>query len=589
VTRRIVAARDGRQRKNHGVVLPLVIIALTIAACTPQSSQPGPAARPTGQAQPGGAPTAPKTLVVGQSFDMASLNRLGRNDAELDHVVNAGLVTRDAEKYQTIPWMAEELPSLDRGTWRVNADGTMVTTWRVKPNIKWHDGAPFKTSDFAFGQKVFTDPRMEIESRGYMELMDRLETPDDRTLIIYWKSRFSYAPALFFTTLMPLPEHILGDLYRRGEYDTLNNHPYWGGGLVHLGPYRVAEFVQGSHIDLAAFDDYFLGRPKIDRIIWRIITDSNALLTNVLSNEVDVTTRAALTLETALIAEEQWAARGQGTVRYAPTNWTWLNPSASSPIFGWDAPNEKLVRQALLTAINRQEIVDTLSHGKEEVAHFPLGRVRPQFAAADAAVTKYGFDPRRAEQLLAEAGWRRGGDGILVNDRGQRFSVELRGSTRADVEALSGAVAGYFRSVGIETQLVNLTERQASAPENRNHWPGLAFGSHNTQLEDWGDRFHSRSIPTEANGWGPLNVTGWRNPAKDTLIDGIFDEIDPQRQSQVIVEFLRLFTDELPHLPIKYGTEVTSARANVKNVPVRMESGGENARTWNIHLWEKTD
>ncbi len=589
MTWRGTCAQEPRRRASHQCVLVLLIAALASMACTSGQSQPRSSLLPAPEGQPAPSSTAPKTLIVGQSFDMASLNRLGRNDAELDHVVNAGLVTRDTERYQMLPWMAEELPSLDRGTWRVNPDGTMVTTWRVKPNIKWHDGTVFKTSDFVFGQKVFADPRMEIESRGYTELMDRLETPDDRTLVIYWKSRFSYAPALFFTTLMPLPEHILGDLYRRGDYDTLNNHPYWGGGLIHLGPYRVIEFVQGSHVDLAAFEDYFLGRPKIDRIVWRIIPDSNALLTNVLANEVDVTTRAALTLETALIAEEQWAARGLGTIRYAPTNWTWLNPSATSPIFGWDAPNQKLVRQAILTAINRQEIVDTLSRGREEVAHFPLGRIRPQFPAADAAVTKYPYDPRRAEQMLAEAGWRRGPDGVLVNERSQRFSVELRGSTRADVEALSGAVAGYLRQVGVETQIVNLTDRQASAPENRNHWPGLAFGSHNTQLEDWGDRFHSRSIPTEANGWVPLNVSGWRNPAKDALIDGIFDEIDPQRQSQIIVEFLRLFTDELPHLPIKFGTEVTSYRANVKNVPVRMESGGENARTWNIHLWEKTD
>lgn len=577
-----------RRSRGDRLATLLLLGALVVSACTSPPSPASSGARPSGQ--PTAAPvSAPKTLVVGQSFDMASLNRLGRNDAELDHVVNAGLVTRDTEKYQLLPWMAEEIPSLERGTWQVNPDGTMVSTWRVKPNIKWHDGTAFKTSDFVFGQKVFADPKMEIESRGYTDLMERLETPDDRTLVIHWKSRFSYAPALFFTTLMPLPEHLLGELYRRGDYDTLNNHPYWGGGLVHLGPYRVVEFAQGSHIDLAAFDDYFLGRPKIDRIIWRIIPDSNTLLTNVLANEVDVTTRAALTLETAMIAEEQWASRGQGTVRYAPTNWTWLNPSSTSPIFGWDAPNQKLVRQALLTAINRQEIVDTLSHGREEVAHFPLGRVRPQFAAADAAVTKYPFDPRRAEQMLSDAGWRRGGDGVLVSDRGQRFSVELRGSTRADVEALSGAAAGYLRQVGVETQILNLTERQASAPENRNHWPGLAFGSHNTQLEDWGDRFHTKSIPTEANGWVPLNVTAWRNPAKDALIDGIFDEINPQRQAQLIVDFLRMFTDELPHLPIKYGTEVTSARTNVKNMPVRMESGGENARTWNIHLWEKTD
>jgi len=315
-------------------------------------------------------------------------------------VLNAGLVTRDTEKYQTLPWMAEALPSLDDGSWQINPDGTMVTTWRVKPNIKWHDGTAFKTSDFAFGHRVFTDSKMEIESRGYMELMDRLDTPDDRTLVIHWKSRFSYAPSLFFTTLMPLPEHILGEQHRNGDYDGLNNSTYWNATLVHLGPFKVAEFAPGSHVDMVAFDDYFLGRPKVDRILWRIIPDANALLTAVLTNDVDVTTRAALNLDTAIVAEEQWASRGEGTVRYGPTSWSWVNPSATSPIFGWDAPNQNKVRQAILHSINRQEIVD-----------IPLGRALPQYPAAEAAAKKYPYDARLAQQLFSEAGWNKAADG----------------------------------------------------------------------------------------------------------------------------------------------------------------------------------
>src|SRR5438067_13603783 len=119
----------------------------------------------------------------------------------------------------------------------------------------------------------------------------------------------------------------------------------------------------------------------------------------------------------------------------------------------------------MLYAINRQEIVDTLSHGKEEVIHFPLGRARPQWPAADAAVKKYPFDQRQAQQLLTEAGWNRTGDGVLANDRGERFSVELRTNARADLEALAAATAGYLRQVGIETQQVNLTTRQEALVE----------------------------------------------------------------------------------------------------------------------------
>ena len=568
-------------------------LAVVLMACTGAPAQPtsrgGAQAEPRSEAPAAPGRTSPKTLVVGQGFEMLGLNRLGRNDAELGHVLNASLVTRDTEKYQLLPWMAEELPSVDRGTWRVNPDGSMVTTWRVKPNIKWHDGTPFRTSDFIFGWQVFTDSRVEIESRGYMELMEQLEAPDDRSLVIHWKNRFFFADFMFFTQLMPLPSHILGDLYRNREYELLNNHSYWSTGLVHLGPYRVEEFVRGSHLDLVAFDQYFLGRPKVDRIVWRIIPDSNSLLANVLSNELDVTTRAALTLETALIAEQQWVARGEGTVRYALTNWSWVNPSASSPIFGWDAPNQNRIRQALLHAINRQEIVETIFHGKDEVAHIPMGRARPQYPAADAAARKYPYDARRAEQLLAEAGWRKGSDGILVSDTGERFSVQFRGSGASDVEALMGAIAGHLRQAGVETQILNLPGRQAGSIDYRGRWPGLALGSHNTQVEDWDDRFHSRYIPTEANAWTPNNVSGWRNPTKDALIEGIYAELNPQRQSQLIVDYVRLFTEELPHLPIKYGTEATSYRSNVKNVPIRVETGGENARTWNIHLWDKAD
>src|SRR3954453_21902007 len=96
------------------------ILSLMLAACAST-----PAERPTTAApnQPAAAPAASqgqKTIIVGQSFEMASLNRVGRNDAELDHVLNAGLVTRDTEKYQTLPWMPEAIPSLDNRTWVVN-------------------------------------------------------------------------------------------------------------------------------------------------------------------------------------------------------------------------------------------------------------------------------------------------------------------------------------------------------------------------------------------------------------------------------------------------------------------------------------
>src|SRR6266542_4372007 len=222
----------------------LTLAALFATACAPagpQQSQTQPATGPA-PAQTG----QQKTLIVGKGFEFTGLNRVGRNDAEIGHLGNAGLVTRDTEQYVVMPWMAEELPSLEKGTWQVDATGGMITTWKVRPNIKWHDGRPFSTRDFIFGWQMMNDPKFEADSRGFVELMERLEAPDDRTLVIHWKSRLYLGNQLFFTYLMPLPSHILGDLYRSGDYETLNNHAYWNTGIVHLGPYKLVEFVRGD-------------------------------------------------------------------------------------------------------------------------------------------------------------------------------------------------------------------------------------------------------------------------------------------------------------------------------------------------------
>jgi peptide/nickel transport system substrate-binding protein len=504
-------------------------------------------------------------------------------------MTNAGLVTRDTEKYQVIPWMAEELPSLDRGTWILNDDGTMTTIWRLRPNIKWHDGTPFRTTDFVFGWTVAMDPRMQYESRGWNDLMQRFETPDDRTLIIHWQRRFPLADSLFDTVFFPLPTHLLADAFRAGDYEAFNNHRYWTTDHIHLGPYRVESYEQSREVVFAAFDDYFWGRPKIDRVIWRYIGDASTLLSNVLSNEVDVTTRNGLTIETGQIAERQWQNAGQGQVKWAPVNWTWLNPSGTNPYFGWDAPGSSAVRRGLMHAIDRQGLADTLSAAKETVVHFPLAPSRPEFASADQVVTKYAYDPRRAQQLFAEAGWQPGPDGVLVNARRERFSVEFRAQDRSDQVQLQQAIGAQLRDVGVEINYVNLASRQINSTEYRNRWPGLYLGSHNYQIEDWADRYHSKNVPTDDNRFATLNVSRWTNPRKDVLIDAINDELRATERSALIVDFLRLFSEDLPQLPIKYNVETLSYRTTVKNVPIRQESGGENYRTWNVHLWEKTD
>jgi len=557
----------------------LLVLALGLGACGPAAAPAGPAAQ---QVAP--APTGPKTLVLTQQREIDGIARSGRTAPEVTHSVTAGLSRKNPETLEVEAWAAEALPSVENGTWVINPDGIMATTWRVKPNIFWHDGTPFSTKDLVFGWEVNADPQVPVNNRRPGDLMSSLETPDDRTLIIRWKTSYQQAAGILGSELFAMPRHILEPLYRGGDYNAFINSPYWGSEMVHIGAYKVVRFEIGSHVELAANDQYFLGRPKVDRIIFRIISDPNTSLANVLSNEVDVGLDGALTVEGGIVADRDWVSKGEGVVKFTPLNWTWVNPSWTSPIFGWQAPNQARVRQAMLHSINRQEIVDSIFQGKEQVAYFPMSPGRRQFAAADAVATKYAYDTRRAEQLFGEAGWRKGADGVLVNDRGDRFSVEFRSGGEDDLLA---AVADHLKTAGIETRQLVLSDTQDNSAENRNRWPGLYLGRFNVVVESWFDRFHLSRTPSEADQWRGFGVTGWPNPAKDKVLEDINSVIDPREIDRLMVELVRHFTADLPHLPLKYNAEVTSYRSNVRGVPVRYESGGNTVRTWNIHEWDK--
>jgi len=557
-------------------IISLLAVAATSAGCAGVPAAPG------GQVSTAPRQAERKALVIAEGREVDSMLSFGNTDNEATEMAHAGLVVRNAVTFQEEPWLAEERPSIEKGTWRVNPDGTMVTTYRLRPNILWHDGTSLSPQDFVFGREANLDTRLPYRNRRQVSLMDRIDTPDERTLVITWNTTFPLADRLFRSELTPLPRHILEPLYRSGDLDRFVTSPYWNREFVGTGPYRVVDFQPGALIEFEAFEQYFLGRPKIDRVSLRIISDSNIMLTNVLTNEVHLTLRSALTFEGGLVAKDQWEAQGSGRVLFTPTNWSWVNLSGLNPWF-----DDVRVRRAMLHAIDREEIVRTLFRGEEAVVHVPFSPRRPQFARADAAVVKYEYNPQRAQALLAEVGWTRGPDGVLLNSQGERFSFEARTTAgRREEEQVQQATIGYWTAVGAELQINNLPDRVLSGEEFRNRWPGAYWGSHNIVIEDWADRFHTSNIPGPENRWSRINVSRWANPQKDAIVDEMNATLDRARWDDLVVQFARVFTEDLPHLPMKYSSEVMTVAKGLQGIGPRIESGGENARTWNVHLWE---
>ncbi len=124
-------------------------------------------------------------------------------------------------------------------------------------------------------------------------------------------------------------------------------------------------------MELEAFNDFALGRPKIDRMTYKTVEDNNTNLAAVLAGEVDLCMRSTISFDGAMILRDQWEKQGKGKVLISPASWTWLNLSRDNPWF-----SDVRVRRALLHAIDRDAMVQNLFKGEKVVSHLPLSRVR---------------------------------------------------------------------------------------------------------------------------------------------------------------------------------------------------------------------
>jgi peptide/nickel transport system substrate-binding protein len=528
---------------------------------------------------------ARKRIVIHGERQVTSLGYHNRRETEHVSMVDAGLVTQNPVTLERVAVLAEELPSVKKGTWKIDTQKkTMITVYKLRPGLTWHDGKPYTSKDFEFGWQIAKHPEFPMPDRLVPDLISKIETPDDRTIVIHWNDLYNEAYAIQYTHVRAFPRHLLQEAFSAGDMKAFANLPYWNKNFVGAGPYRVVEWDAGTRMELEAFKDFTLGRPKIDRVTYKTVEDTNTNLAAVLAGEVDLCMRSTISFDGAMILREQWEKPGKGKIHISPASWSWLNLSRDNPWF-----SDVKVRRALFHAIDREAMVENLFKGEKIVSHLPLSRVRKSYKKALTTATLYKYDPETAKKLFAEAGWKPGSDGVLVNAKGERMEFEFRVTAeRRDHEQAQAIIADYWKKVGVRTNIKNLPNRLLNAAENRNRWPGAFIGTHNVTVEEWQERFHTKNIPTAENKFAPENVSGWNDPRKDAILDELNSIVTPARSEQLQLEFLKMFTDALPHVPLYYSPEVLVAKKGLSGITPRQESGGQNSSSWNMYQWDKT-
>lgn len=562
-------------RLSVGWLCVLVALAGCGAPARPQSAAPESAA----QSRAAG----PKRITaVIQSVPTTVFNRFnpGQTQAGVDAIeglLNAGLSTLDSRD-ELLPQLAEAVPALENGLWKLFPDGRMETTWTIRPGVEWHDGAPFTSADLAFTTQLGRDRDLPVFGDAAYGLIGAVETPDPRTVVVTWTKPYITADRMFSRLLaLPVPKHLLERPYLE-EKAAFTELPFWYQQFVGTGPFKLREVVEGSHVVMIANDRYVLGRPRIDEIEVRSVPDANTLVTNILAGSGDLTLGPRISLDLARQAQERWS---QGTVSIKVQGGMGLNIypqfiNPSPPIVA-----DVRFRRALLHAIDRQALVDSLLAGLTSIAHSPVNPTDRDYQATEGAIVRYEYDPGRARQLLESLGYVRGTDGLLA-ESGTRLSFETRAYAQTDIQPKTlTAVADYWQLLGVGVEQLIVPNHLVSDEQYRHTRP--AFEVLTVGATGHFTHYHSSRIPLPGNNFFGLNRSRYASPELDRLIDQYLVTVPQQERAQVLSQIVHHWTDQLVTMGVFYTTTHALLSNRLTGVVPR---GSISTEAWNAHEWD---
>jgi peptide/nickel transport system substrate-binding protein len=505
----------------------------------------------------------------------------GASDVEV--LVTSGLAIPN-DRGVLEPILAEAVPTIENGRWALAPDGRMETTWKLRPNLRWHDGTPLTAEDVLFTARVGRDPDLVAFRHPGFDFVDTVEATDAQTILIKWRAPYVAADTLFTTTIdisritIPLPKHLLEGPYL-ADKQALTQHAYWSEDFVGSGPFKLREWVRGSHAILETFEGFALGAPKLERIEVKFIPDGNTLVANVLAGAADATLGRGLSLDQTIEAERQW---GQGKMFHGgPGAWFAVFPQMINPEPAVIA--NPVFRRALMHALDRQEMADTLMHGLVPMAHTIMSPVAADYRAIEPNLVKYDYNPRRGAEILNGLGFTfQPADGTLRDAEGRQPNVEIR-TTPGDLFVKSNeTVADHWRRLGMQVTTVTFSQTQQRDLEYRALRTGFEFSRRGTGMENLA-MFHTRELPLSDNRFSGKNLARYSNPELDTLVDRYYATVPQRQRIEVLSQTLRLMSEQLPIIPLFYDTEAALGSNRLLNYAGKP---AESTGAWNAHLWD---
>lgn len=449
----------------------------------------------------------------------------------------APIVAQHPETFEIVPYLAM--------SWEPN-DAVTAWTFHLNPAAKWHDGVALTAEDVKFTFDRVLDPTENAQSYPDVKHVERVEVIDQHTVTFHLSQVDGLFPdRLALGSLQPLPRHLFEKHAKLSDAVELNTSKPVGSGA-----FKIASLQTGSFIELARFDDFFLGQPNIETLVFSIVPDMNVRVARLRAGDVDWTDIEP-THATALASDKRVEIVPVSSSRYSILDFGFEGPYA----FLFEDPR---VRIAMAHAIDHDLILEAVGLGRGwnmNGAYIPF--VLSEIPAPD--IEPYAYDPELARSILAEAGWTdTNGNGTIDKD-GREFAFPLlvdRGNVQR--EQIGLILQDEFKALGMDVEYVAAERTGRWIEDTRARVFAARLAEFPVPSVDWFRRIYTSDGP---------NSRGYVNHEVDALVQAAIQTGDRELQGRYYQQAQELLHADPPVIPFFLREQLTAVATRVGGVP----------------------
>ncbi|MFW6134719.1 MAG: peptide-binding protein [Elusimicrobiota bacterium] len=497
------------------------------------------------------------TIIQASIGDASYLNPVLASDSASGDINN--LVFNGLLKYDKNLKLTGDLAE----SWEISDDKLKII-FHLRENVLWHDGREFDSSDVKYTYQVLTDTGTKTPYSSNFDLVKKLTAPGKYTVVVEYTK--PYSPALESWGMGIIPEHI----YRGTD---VNNNPH-NRKPIGTGPYRFVNWRSDDQIVLQAFEDYFEGKPGIQKVVYKIIPDISVQFMELKKETVDWMSPTP----------DQWikeTSKGRflekfNRYSFPAFQYTYMGYNLKNSLF-----SDVRVRKAINYALDKEKIIDSVLQGLGNIA---TGPYPPNSWAYNPKVKDYGHNPKKAKNLLKQAGWEVNSDTGKLEKNGREFSFTLMTNQGNSTRKLtSEIIQAQLREIGMNVDL-RIQEWSSFIHQyiDKKQFDAVVLGWSLSVDPDQYSIWHS-SMKKE----GQYNFVGYSNQKVDQLLEKGRTIFDTGERKRIYQQVHRIIHDDQPYMFLYVPDTRHVIHKRFKNIKVEKAGIGYNFIHWYVPQEER--